>query len=155
MDIRDIQDELTLALQLDLEQGAANLNDLSGERWVAEYPALSSAISKIQAYDPPPPKSLKTDSEVYTEMRARALVVASDCEGMGGGRVWDTEELTEDYEVISFMAPFVYVKRKKDERTGTLTWCGGHPRFYYNFVSDFSRALNASTVPYPSAEEPK
>jgi len=51
------------------------------------------------------------------------------------GQVWDTQELSTDFEVLSFLAPFVIVRRKKDGVKGTLCF-QHHPRFYFDFVED-------------------
>ena len=48
------------------------------------------------------------------------------------GKVWDTAELTEEFSVESFMAPYVFVKRKKDSTRGSLKF-NHRPRFYYSF----------------------
>ena len=49
------------------------------------------------------------------------------------GPVWDTEELSRDFEVKDFMAPFVVVKRKADGVKGSLMFQGS-PRFYFSFT---------------------
>ena len=51
------------------------------------------------------------------------------------GEVWDTQELSRDFEVLSFLAPFVVVIRKVDNVKGTLTF-QHRPRFYFDFVED-------------------
>jgi hypothetical protein len=51
------------------------------------------------------------------------------------GQVWETQELSADFEVIGFMAPFVVVKRKSDGQKGSLEF-QHHPRLYFNFVLD-------------------
>ena len=51
------------------------------------------------------------------------------------GRVWNTSQLTEDFEVIGFLAPFVVVRRRSDGRKGTLSFQHS-PRLYYDFVED-------------------
>jgi hypothetical protein len=51
------------------------------------------------------------------------------------GQVWDTEQLTKDFEVRGFMAPFVVVKRKSDGVVGSLEF-QHQPRFYYGFTPD-------------------
>ena len=51
------------------------------------------------------------------------------------GQVWDTQELSRDFEVLSFLAPFVVVIRKVDNVKGTLTF-QHRPRFYFDFVED-------------------
>jgi len=48
------------------------------------------------------------------------------------GQVWDTDELTRDFSVQSFMAPFIVAVRKSDSAKGTLTF-QHHPRFYWGF----------------------
>ena len=49
------------------------------------------------------------------------------------GQVWNTKELQEDFNVQSFLAPFCFVTRKKDQVKGTLQF-SHRPRFYFNFV---------------------
>jgi hypothetical protein len=49
------------------------------------------------------------------------------------GQVWNTEELSSDFEVQGFMAPLVVVKRRSDNVRGSLEF-QHNPRFYFNFV---------------------
>ena len=53
------------------------------------------------------------------------------------GQVWDTNEMSRDFEAEGFMAPYVIVKRRNDGVLGTLEFQTniGH-RFYYNFKED-------------------
>ncbi|HLN28595.1 MAG TPA: hypothetical protein VK395_12705 [Gemmataceae bacterium] len=51
------------------------------------------------------------------------------------GRVWDTTQLAENFEVVGFMAPYVVVHRKADGVKGSLEF-QHQPRFYFNFVAD-------------------
>ena len=51
------------------------------------------------------------------------------------GKVWNTEELGQDFEVTGFMAPLVVVKRKADGVMGTLTF-QHQPRYYFDFVAN-------------------
>ena len=51
------------------------------------------------------------------------------------GQVWSTEELTQDFEVVGFLAPFVIVRRKSDGRKGSLEF-QHQPRFYFGFSPD-------------------
>ena len=51
------------------------------------------------------------------------------------GQVWDTAQLSLDFEVLGFMAPYVVVRRKSDGRKGSLEF-QHHPRLYFNFVLD-------------------
>ena len=46
------------------------------------------------------------------------------------GRVWNSEELARDFEVLGFAAPLVVVRRRSDRQRGTLEF-QHHPRFYF------------------------
>ena len=48
------------------------------------------------------------------------------------GQVWNTEELSADFEPIGFMAPFIVVLRKSDGKKGSLEF-QHQPRFYFGF----------------------
>jgi hypothetical protein len=48
------------------------------------------------------------------------------------GQVWNTDELSRDFEVIGFMAPYVVVRRKSDGKKGSLEFQHS-PRFYFGF----------------------
>jgi len=48
------------------------------------------------------------------------------------GTVWDTEQLTSEFHVHGFMAPFVIVQRRSDDAKGSLEF-QHYPRFYFNF----------------------
>ena len=48
------------------------------------------------------------------------------------GQVWDTSELTKDFEVKAFLAPFVSVKKKDTGEDGTLLF-QHMPRFYFEW----------------------
>jgi hypothetical protein len=48
------------------------------------------------------------------------------------GQVWDTQQLSEEFEVTGFMAPFVVVKRKSDGVVGSLLFRHS-PRYYFSF----------------------
>ena len=77
-----------------------------------------------------------------TETIRRALVAEinahpqsrQDLEALHG-QVWDTAELSREFEVLGFAAPFVEVIRKLDQRRGSLEF-QHHPRFYYDFKPD-------------------
>ena len=51
------------------------------------------------------------------------------------GQVWDTGELQEEFSVLSFLAPFVFVRRRSDDVTGTVMF-QHDPRLYYGFQAD-------------------
>ena len=48
------------------------------------------------------------------------------------GRVWDTDQLQEDFEVLGFAAPIVAVRRRADGVRGSLMFQSS-PRFYFRF----------------------
>ena len=48
------------------------------------------------------------------------------------GRVWSTAELSEDFDVLGFMAPVVVVRRKSDGQKGSLYFQHA-PRYYFSF----------------------
>ena len=50
------------------------------------------------------------------------------------GPVWSTSELTEDFDVVGFLAPLVVVRRRSDGQKGSLEF-QGNPRFYFNFAA--------------------
>ena len=51
------------------------------------------------------------------------------------GQVWNTAELATDFEVLGFGAPFVVVKRKADNKLGSLLF-QHQPRYYFAFQED-------------------
>jgi hypothetical protein len=51
------------------------------------------------------------------------------------GQVWDTKELSRDFKVHGFMAPFIVATRKADGVKGSLMF--QHlPRFYFLWTPD-------------------
>lgn len=50
------------------------------------------------------------------------------------GQVWSTDELSNDFQVIGFMAPLVVVRRNSDGLKGSVEFQHS-PRLYFNFVS--------------------
>jgi hypothetical protein len=53
----------------------------------------------------------------------------------GADNVFDTEQLSEHFEVLGFMAPCVVVIRKSDNKKGSLFFTH-NPRLYYDFTID-------------------
>ena len=51
------------------------------------------------------------------------------------GQVWNTEEMSRDFEAIGFSSPFVVVRRRIDGKKGSLEF-QHNPRFYFNFCPD-------------------
>lgn len=68
-------------------------------------------------------------TEVNADQRDRAAIEAEY------GQAWNTEELTHDFEVRGFMAPFVVVRRKSDGKTGSLMFRHS-PRIYFGWQED-------------------
>jgi hypothetical protein len=78
-----------------------------------------------------------------TESMRRALLQEMQTSGPASresleqahGQVWDTRQMTEEFEVIGFLAPYVGVRRRADGRKGSLMF-QHDPRLYYSFVED-------------------
>lgn len=51
------------------------------------------------------------------------------------GQVWDMEELSREFSVEGFLAPYVVLRRKSDGVRGSMEF-RHQPRFYFNFVAD-------------------
>ena len=49
------------------------------------------------------------------------------------GQVWDTDQLQQDFTVLSFFAPMIAVIRKSDNQKGTLAF-QHNPRFYFGWM---------------------
>jgi len=67
---------------------------------------------------------VKSDNEL--DERARLE------EQYGKGKVWNTAEVQQEFEITGFAAPFCMCKRKSDGKTGTLAF-QHNPRFYFDF----------------------
>jgi hypothetical protein len=48
------------------------------------------------------------------------------------GQVWNTDQLSDDFEVVGFMAPLVVVRRRADGVKGSLEF-QHNARFYFSF----------------------
>ena len=53
-------------------------------------------------------------------------------EHYGKGNVWDTKEVTAEFNIEGFMAPLCVATRRADGVRGSI-YFQDHPRFYYNF----------------------
>ena len=51
------------------------------------------------------------------------------------GKVWNTEEMRQDFDVKGFSMGLAVVRRKSDHKVGTLQFTHA-PRFYYAFQED-------------------
>jgi hypothetical protein len=68
-------------------------------------------------------RQVESDSEVAERKRLEEQY----------GQVWNTQEVSADFTITGFMAPFVGVTRKSDGKTGVLMFQHS-PRFYFDFV---------------------
>jgi hypothetical protein len=50
-------------------------------------------------------------------------------------KVWNTTELTDEFEVQGFLAPFVVVRQRATGKRGSLMF-QHYPRFYFNWKPD-------------------
>jgi hypothetical protein len=53
----------------------------------------------------------------------------------GAGQVWNTSQLSERFEVISFLAPFCVVKDRTTGKKGSVMF-QHMPRFYFGWQED-------------------
>ena len=51
------------------------------------------------------------------------------------GQVWDTKEMSRDFEALGFAAPFIVVRRRSDGKRGALEF-QHNPRFYYVWMEE-------------------
>jgi len=68
---------------------------------------------------------VESDDEVKERARLEAI----------HGQVWNTQEMSQEFEAIGFMAPFVVVRRKADNVKGSLAF-QHWPRFYFDWTPD-------------------
>lgn len=66
-----------------------------------------------------------------TENARRARIAEISADGPTG-RTWTTDELTAEFEVQGFLAPYVVVRRRADGVRGTLEFAHS-PRVYFNW----------------------
>lgn len=67
-------------------------------------------------------------AEINTDPGSREALEAKH------GKVWNTDELRQEFDVLGFMAPLVVVRRNCDGVKGSLMFQHS-PRFYFNFQS--------------------
>lgn len=85
---------------------------------------------------------METTSIDSTEDTRRALVVLINAHAaeradleVQYGRVWNAAELVTDFEVLGFAAPCVVVKRKADNKLGSVLF-QHRPRYYFAYQED-------------------
>jgi len=82
--------------------------------------------------DPTEPLRRERLAEINAEPGSREVLEAKY------GKVWSTQEVTEEFTVTAFIAPLVVVRRKADNVVGSLEF-QNNPRYFFNFVPDPSR----------------
>jgi hypothetical protein len=55
------------------------------------------------------------------------------------GKVWDTQQLQQDFEVLGFAAPLIVVRERRSGQKGSLFFQHS-PRLYWGFTPDESGA---------------
>jgi hypothetical protein len=78
--------------------------------------------------------------ELETLQRTRLVEINANPNGRAAleekhGQVWDSDELRQDFEVLSFCAPWVVVKRRADGVVGSIEFQHA-PRLYWGFRED-------------------
>jgi hypothetical protein len=75
-----------------------------------------------------PTESIRRDlvAEINAQPGSREALEAEH------GRVWDTQQLAEEFEVLGFLAPLVVARRRADGVKGSLFFQHS-PRYYYGF----------------------
>jgi hypothetical protein len=68
--------------------------------------------------------AVQSDNETLERQRLEAI--------HGVGNVWNTKELQENFQVLSFLAPFCSVIRRSDKKKGVVEFQHS-PRFYWGF----------------------
>ena len=51
------------------------------------------------------------------------------------GQTWDSQELQRDFDVLGFMAPYCRVRRKSDNKKGSIMFKHS-PRIYFGFQEE-------------------
>ena len=79
-------------------------------------------------------------TELEAAQRARPVEINANPNGRAAledrhGQVWDTDELRKDFEVLTFCAPWVVVKRRADGVVGSIEF-QHYPRMYFNWKRD-------------------
>lgn len=72
--------------------------------------------------------------QVRRQMVAESNAVPGSREALEAehGQVWDTDQVTTDFQIIGFGAPFVVARRTSDGKRGSLMFQHS-PRFYFAF----------------------
>lgn len=80
--------------------------------------------------DPTEPARRQRIAEINQDDNTRVELEAKH------GQVWSTKELTTEFDVIGFMAPYVVASRKSSGGTKGSLEFSHSPRFYFNWMPD-------------------
>ena len=61
------------------------------------------------------------------------------------GKVWNTDEVQKDYEILGFKAPFIVCVRKSDNVKGSMEF-QHNPRFFFDFKRADGKSDNPLTI---------
>jgi hypothetical protein len=116
--------------------------------WTGEYVSKEAAVAayikdlgdEALAYDSVDPDwkdELEIDEIDPTEALRREMIeTGQPLRNLAvAGQRWTTEQMSREFIVHSFCAPFVIVTRKADGAKGSLEFTH-RPRFYFNWVAD-------------------
>lgn len=75
--------------------------------------------------------------QIRREMQAKLNAEAAERAALEAkhGKVWSTDEVREQFEVLAFAAPLVVVMRKSDGAMGSLFFQHS-PRYYFGWQED-------------------
>ena len=74
--------------------------------------------------------------EMVAQINAEPVTERQELESQYGlANVWDTQELSERFEVIGFLAPFCLVRDRVTGKKGSVVFQHS-PRLYFNFELD-------------------
>jgi len=97
-----------------------------------DRPTLADEIYG-QGY-PPTEKEHKTVSDPTESIRREMIATGQPAADLAVNEeaTWTTEELSRDFEVLGFQAPFVVVRRRSDGKKGSLEFTHS-PRVYFGW----------------------
>jgi len=80
---------------------------------------------------------MDTTEEIRRAMQAEINAAAAERAALEAkhGKIWNTQELQEDFDVLGFAAPLIVVRRKSDKIKGSLLFQHS-PRYYFSFTAE-------------------
>jgi hypothetical protein len=105
------------------------------EQAVEAMNAANMLVTQVMGAETPVAEEEVAGILEQRDAMAKELLRARLAVSHGTDNVFDTAQLGEHFEVLGFMAPFVVVRRKADDKKGALEFTH-QPRLYYNFRVD-------------------